>query len=364
MSVTLRWMLLSLMLLGAMFMTVACEKDGDGVVSLEFPNRPIDTTVVADTVRLEIFDTLWQKIDDEYAYLEGLQITWASANAEYRPQVVDTLNNQEFRRILLDMMEVLEDENLAMIDTLGYIKQSFEPGHDINWRIGAWESTVDRLDYVGMGGWGWGVDDSVAYYFLNGFDPLELDIARFDSVLNEIQDKRAILFDLRSAGEAVVSLTTETLDLSGTMMLCEPVIARFITEETSFLGSMTQGDLDLDTIKVQPNPELTYDGSVFILMGEGTLNEAELFAMAMDHLPNVYLLGDPTPGVVGVTERYPLTPGWEYAIPVIGFTTLAGDVLQGERLPPDELIDWEPSSFNNRDQVLLDAFGLIDQILE
>jgi Peptidase family S41/Tricorn protease C1 domain len=371
MPATLRWVALSLVLLLAMFAIVACEEDGDGIVSLEFADSSLfiredepDTTVVPDTLRLEIFDSLWQKIHDEYAYLEGKTAAWDAASAEYRDLVVTSLNNQEYRRLLLNMMNVMEDENLALSDTLNNVVQSYTPERDVNWRIGAWETTVDHLDYQSMGRWGWGLDDSVGYLYFKGFDPLELDIAQFDSVLGEMIDKRAILIDIRSAGETVVSLTTEKIAIAGNQILSESVLSRFVTEETSFLASKTQDSIELDTVTVSPNDELTYTGSVFLLMGEGTLNEAELFAMAMEQLPDVHLLGDPTTGVVGVTEFYPLTTGWNYAIPVIGFTTLAGDVLQGEGLPPDELIDWDPSSFNNRDQVLLDAFVLIDTIID
>ncbi len=358
-----------LLILVVMLGMAACEYSGDGVVKVEFGDSSLfnqespDDSVFTDTLRLATFDTLWQRVFDNYAYIEGREDDWQLAYDDYVEQVLTSLNVRDFRGLLMSMMGELQDENFGLADSTGDAFSAYDGEREVNWRIGAWETTVDVIDYESVDGWGWARADTVGYLYLKNLTPETFLAEDFDAVMDSLAGMKAILCDIRSCGTPVTSMTEDVVDMAGTYLLGETVISRFITEPLPVLTSYTNEDTELDTITVEPRGDWQFTGPVIILMGEGTLNEGELFARAMSERENVHLIGDPTPGQVGVTRFYPLSSVSDYAIPVVGFTNLLGAQLQHLSLAPEFIIDWAPDSFNNRDNVLLDAFVWTDDFL-
>ena len=174
MPATLRWMILCLFLTLAMLALAACSDDGEGVVKVVYSDSSFFTTgnddpALVDSVRLVIFDQFWQDVKDDYAYISGKGAVWDAAREEWRPEVVRSLTYYQYQNLLLGAMSVLEDENLALIDSTGEVHPAYEAKRKVNWRIDAWQATAEQLNYEVQSGWGWGIADTVGYFFFNSF---------------------------------------------------------------------------------------------------------------------------------------------------------------------------------------------------
>ena len=67
--------------------------------------------LVDENARVERFDQVWQKVEDDYLYRDFGGLDWATIREEYRPQALAAASSEEFYAVIKQMIQRLEDRH-------------------------------------------------------------------------------------------------------------------------------------------------------------------------------------------------------------------------------------------------------------
>lgn len=313
---------------------VACA--GDGTPS---PASPRD-----------VFDIAWAAMDENYPFFDLYGVDWQSRRA-----LGDSVTDPDSLWIALTaMLDGLDDGHTYVFDP--ETGRGFSPARDEDWadQILAFREVPRRLGLLQIEGTGLEytiLDGNIGYVFLRhmGTDPglgtteAELATLGFQRVADALSGTRAIILDnrLNPGGSDTVSLAYAGF------FATEPYTA--FTKETRnrdgytspFAGLVTGSDRALS----QP---------VYLLNSEYTASAAEIFAMAMQELPHVTLVGAPTAGNLSDILDFSLPNGWSMGLSHQIYRDTAGTALEGTGVAPDILRPFDADSFGRGQDPLLE----------
>lgn len=90
----------------------ATSEDSTGAVSTEDAGTASPApTLIPEAERDAIFDKVWQKVDEKYVYPDFHGVDWEAVRKEYRPQIEAATSNEQFYKLISDMVESLKDEH-------------------------------------------------------------------------------------------------------------------------------------------------------------------------------------------------------------------------------------------------------------
>mgnify|MGYP001479788500 CR=1 FL=1 len=119
-------------------LTLACQTITQG---LRFSNpatpTPLRVVEVNSSVQLEIFEELWQIVNEEYLYPDFNGVDWKAVGDEYRTLVQAGLTSDEFYRAMNEMLFRLGDDHSVFLSPAEVAKERAE--------------LAGNLDYVGIG---------------------------------------------------------------------------------------------------------------------------------------------------------------------------------------------------------------------
>jgi hypothetical protein len=78
--------------------------------------------------KLQIFDQFWQKVDEEFACFEDLDVDWAGLWAQYRSEVKAGVSRGRFTAIMNRMSLALMEAHTKAVDRLVLYETALEPG--------------------------------------------------------------------------------------------------------------------------------------------------------------------------------------------------------------------------------------------
>lgn len=97
---------------------------------------PIPTPLPLD-LQLDVFEDVWNVINDGYVYPDFNGVDWDAAYDEYRQRVQAGLSNDEFYTTVNEMIALLDDDHSYFLDPQAVIEEDAE--------------YEGKLDYVGIG---------------------------------------------------------------------------------------------------------------------------------------------------------------------------------------------------------------------
>lgn len=155
--------------------------------------------------------------------------------------------------------------------------------------------------------------------------------AALDRALAAMDGVSAVIVDLRSLRD-------------GTDSAALLVASRFVPRETTIgMRAVRVGDRgefsEPRPIAVRPMPTGTFPGRVVVLVGPGTVGPGELLALALESVPGVILLGQPTAGSPSPILVRSLPNGWSLGLPHQRVWDPAGRLLELTGLQPDVVVD-------------------------
>lgn len=141
-----------------------------------------------------------------------------------------------------------------------------------------------------------------------------------------LRDASALILDLRpaSGGSDVEALLVATRFVVG-----RTVVATIAAHRAD------GGTVPAGAHVVHPMPAGPFPGRVVVLIGPGTAGPAEVLALALDPLPGVVLVGEPTAGSPSSPLVRTLPNGWVLGVPNLDVVTPDGVSRVGAPLLPD-----------------------------
>ncbi len=323
-----------------------------------------DNGGTAETIDPEAnFEVFWATFNEQYAFFDLYGVDWQAQYDTYRPQVTADTTSDELFAILCEMIKPLDDGHISLSSD----SDEFSPSSLPEWLDLNDEALVDYIaeQYIngptltalagGLISYKW-LNDSVGYvsiFLMEGFgENSETELANagaaMDQVVAEFADADTLIIDVRfnSGGFDATALT-----LAG----------RFADQERlAFTKQARNGDsfTPLREFYVQPLGDQQYNGNVVVLTSRLTASAAEIFVMAMQTLPNVTVIGEPTSGAHSDILGRTLPNGWEFGLSNEIYYASDGQVYESVGLQPDIAI---PVNVENllagQDDMLIAAFA-------
>jgi hypothetical protein len=256
----------------------------------------------------QCFKSMWQTINDNYAFFEYKNINWNGVYDRFAPNVSDTMSQDSLFSVLSAMLYELKDGHVnlsrgtdrsrnwtwkddfpdnfnPLFTQRQYLKRDFQITNALRNQI-----LEDSIGYVRYESFGQGVSD----------DDL-------DYVLKRMEHTKGLIIDVRDNG-------------GGSMATIFKIMGRFV-EKRTHVGNMRSKNgqrhnefTNAVPLFVEPSKKgkVKYMKPIVVLINRGCYSATTHFAAYMSLLPNVTLVGDRAGGGGGLPISRDLPNGWQY----------------------------------------------------
>jgi hypothetical protein len=296
------------------------------------------------------FEIVWNAFNEQYAFFNLYGVDWQAQYDTYRPQVSADTTPEQLFEILSQMLEPLDDGHISLYNGTDV----FSPAPLPEWLAGNEEALNSYLidHYIladdltvladGLISYKW-LTDTVGYvnilqmegYGATNTEELTNAAAAIDQVIAEFANADTIIVDVRFNGGGYDSVA---LAIAG----------RFADQEyLAFTKQTRDGDTftPLDSYSVTPSGAQQYTGNVVVLTSRITASAAEIFIMAMQALPNVTVIGEPTSGGHSDILGFHLPNGWMLGLSNQVYYASDGQVYESIGMQPDVMIPFDVDRF-------------------
>ena len=291
---------------------------------------------------VNVFDYLWNQVDQHYTFFDVKGIDWDSVREVYRPKVDDGMGNDSLFCVCAAMLNTLRDchTNLASgfdvlySDSVLYMMYA-EKNID---------ETVVRLNYLTLNGH---TTESFAHNTIrNG----QVAYLRYESFTNSISDAcmKYMVRHYKNCKGMIIDLRQ---NIGGTMGNIATLLSIFDNHKQPLYktqvrsGSGHNDFTDWATVYAADSSLLgknPYTKPVAVLIDRGSYSATSFFSICTQAYDNIRLFGDYTGGGLGVPNGGVLPNGWIYRFSTS--RTIANDGGNYENgVPPDEFVILDPS---------------------
>ena len=281
---------------------------------------------------VNVFDYLWNKVDQQYSFLDVKGVDWDSVYEVYRPKVYDEMNDDSLFKVCAAMLNTLRDGHTYLISDFDeshndsvYYKMYTEKNIDddvvtMNYLTLNFHTTGSFFHNAIRGG-------KVAYIRYASFMD-DVDTHDLNHLLDFYQDCDGIIFDLRqNFGGNIdnIRCLLSVFDNHGqalyqTQIKSGPEHNAF-TELTTVYALDTQDDAP-------------YTKPVAVLIDRGSYSATSFFLVSTMAYDNIKLFGDYSGGGLGLPNAGALPNGWVYRFSITRTITLDGGNYENG-VPPD-----------------------------
>ena len=294
------------------------------------------------TTPTNVFDYLWNQVDQHYTFFDIKGIDWDSVREVYRPRVYDDMGSDSLFRVCAAMLNTLRDghTNLAsgfdvMYSDSVIYKMYAEKNID---------ETVVRLNYLTLNA------HSTESFRHNAIRNGQVAYISYSSFSNDISDDcmkymvkhyqncKGMIIDLRQNGGGSISNITQLLSIFDNHK--QPLYktqVRSGSGHNDFTDCVTVYAADSSLLGDSP-----YTKPVAVLIDRGSYSATSFFAVCTQAYDNIRLFGDYSGGGTGLPNGGALPNGWIYR-----FSTsrvIANDGGNYENgVPPDVRVILDPA---------------------
>lgn len=305
------------------------------------------------------FDYLWKEYDQLYGTFEPKKIDWEAAYNTYRPQINEQTTDAELYRVMIKLLDVLDDNHVYLRPTadtklpwysggiLGRTTVADYNGEVVKTYLTATKAITHEFACGKIG-------PKVGYILLKGFENNFSSYEKaMDSVLTYVGDTKGIIIDLRDNG-------------GGEDRVAQYIANRFATERhLSFTSRMRNGPRHTDfgselKFYTEPAGRFQYTKPVVVLTNLSSYSSAETFILAMLQNKQVTHVGDITGGAFPDAIPRDLPNGWSIRVPIADVRDANGKSLEGIGIMPKIRINNTPEELKaGHDRALERAIGLL-----
>ncbi|MBK6265739.1 S41 family peptidase [Marivirga sp. S37H4] len=267
---------------------------------------------------LEVFDHLWNTIDEKYSFFIDKDIDWEKARTDYRSKAKSARNSIELFNVLAEMLFVLEDGHVnlsAGIDLSRNWEWYLDYNSNFDFDIIERNYLVPSEDYQISGPIHNTIIDSVGYMYYESFSSSVstslLDYILLKFLRQEINSLEGpvggIIIDIRNNG-------------GGSISNAFTIANRFADEKTKVADWYYKNGPAHDNftgpeekfIEFEGDEDYIFTKPIVILTNRSSYSSANFFASMMSFLPNVTIMGDQTGGGGGLPVNNELPNGWRF----------------------------------------------------
>jgi len=323
------------------FATIAFASCERAFMEADEPSNPIN-----------VFDYLWNKVDQQYAFFDVKGVDWDSVYEVYRPKVYDDMDDDSLFRVCAAMLNTLKDGHT----NLG---SSFDVSHNdsVYYKMYAEKNINEQVVVLNYLTVNYHTTGSIIH---NAIRDGHVAYLRYSSFMNDIsnsdlkylfedryKDCDGVILDLRQNG-------------GGNILNIGMLLSIFDNYEQPLYQTQIKSGpkhdefTALETVKASDTCILTtpYTKPVAVLIDRGSYSATSFFSVCTMAYPNIRLFGDYSGGGLGLPNGGALPNGWTYRFSIT--RTIANDGGNYENgVPPQErvLID-EVSTAQGIDNVI------------
>lgn len=302
------------------------------------------------------FEAFWQEVDRIYPYFEAKGINWDEIYDQFSPQVTDNTNPEDLFNTLSDMAYLLQDGHVDVYSPYGTASFDFKEGHPLNEPTHALTYMDDRISNSVLTFATVKDLDSIGYIQIRTFAGSISEFERIEEIINDFQDKKGIIIDVRSNGGGS---DFNSLTIAG-RFADKSRLYRLVTFRN---GPEWDDFADWTHHYVDPMGSKQFHKPVVLLTNRSCFSACEGFTRMMKVFPNVTMVGDTTAGGSGSPLFRELPNGWEYRLSTwLVAEPETFDVLEGKGIAPDIQINISKAdSLAGIDTILEKAIELIEE---
>ena len=321
--------ILFLLLIGVA--ATSCER---AFMEADEPSNPVN-----------VFDYLWNKVDQQYAFFDVKGVDWDSVYEVYRPMVYDEIELDSFFGVCGTMLNTLRDGHTNLIS-------KFDVSHNdsVYYKMYA-EKNIDEqvvvlnyltVNYHTTGGFAHNAirNGEVAYIRYGSFmDNITEDNLSY--LMNRYKDCKGLILDLRQNGGGNIDNIRQLLSifdnhgqpLYQTQIKSGPGHNEFKELTTVYADSTDYSD---------PFTEEPYTKPVAVLIDRGSYSATSFFAICTMGYDNIKLFGDYSGGGLGLPNGGALPNGWIYRFSITRTIAIDGGNYENG-VPPQERVILDPA---------------------
>lgn len=277
-----------------------------------------------------IFENLHKTFVESYGPTNERHIDWNALYATYRPQVNNSMSDDQLFSVLSSMLSHLNDGHVNLVAPG---KPQFNSNYILNNDIGdlLFNEDVIKNNYLGTDiksddGYFYGriKNENIGYIY---FEYVADNFFILDEFLDANASAEGIIIDMRhnSGGDFTFSFST-----MGRLSPDNHLVFRSRTKN----GPGTNDFTDWYDWNISSEGDY-FNKPVVVLTDRYTISAAERTVMALQSFPNVTTLGDTTCGAHATMIGRELANGWYYTIPTQNTLLYDGNSYEGIGLAPD-----------------------------
>lgn len=311
------------------FAFTSCER---AFMEQDEPSNPVN-----------VFDYLWNRVDQQYAFFDVKNIDWDSVREVYRPMVNDNMSNDSLFRVCAAMLNTLQDGHTNLISGFDvsrndsvYYKMYAEKNIDEN---------VVLLNYLTVNHHTTGSfmhnairNGAVAYIRYSSFSDY-ISEGSLKYLVNRYKNCKGMVIDLRQNSGGSISNIAALLSIFDNhkqpLYQCQ---AKSGPAHDAFADAVTVYAADSSIL----GKNNAYTKPVAVLIDRGSYSATSFFAICTMAYDNIRLFGDYSGGGLGLPNGGVLPNGWTYRFSTT--RTLAIDGRNYENgVPPDVRVLLDPA---------------------
>ena len=253
------------------------------------------------------FEALWKIIDEHYCFLDYKQheygLDWQQVHDKYLARLDNDMSNEQLFEVFSNVLSQLRDGhvNLTAAHDMARYWQWYEK-YQANY-----SDSLERIylgnDYKIASGLKYKIlDDNIGYIRYESFTQ-GIGSGNLTEVLNYFMLCQGLIIDIRGNG-------------GGDLTNAEKLASRFTNEKTlvGYIQHKTgPGHSDFSELEprfLEPAASLRWQKPVCVLTNRRVFSAANEFAVYMQALPKVKIVGDYTGGGAGMSFSSSLPNGW------------------------------------------------------
>ena len=311
-----------------------------------------------------------------YALFDVKSVPWNDMRAQYEARVDADTTDDELFDLMRDILQTLDDKhcyiyrfNEIYFSGFGLPPRNYVDLLSFDFRVPTGDFSLDLVeDRYLEGACGKGLKIcsflppvGIRHVFTTGMLTETIAYLHMTEMSNRAQGVHEAIADFVETYGASRGFVIDLRDnIGGYALPARELAAHFADTSRVYAVSRLRQPHDVHAFRdperwtIEPSSDIRLDDRPVVVLTNGnTQSAAELFALMMQTLPNVTLIGSTTAGVFADTHVGKLSNGWEYRLS-IRKTSNADDVcLEGVGIEPDIAVGNTPADIaGRRDRVI------------
>ena len=367
----------------------------------ELPQDCREGNRLSATSPQDSFEFFWHHFNDYYAFFATRDINWQEVYQFYKPQISADATPERLATILGDMVDLFDDSHVAVSDgkdldadggnlkglgleVLKYlvregvddISSVLEPAY--NQQLQGRDQLLKNyfpeqklITHPDSNAMEWAVtSDNVGYLRINRESSI-LAMQEEDSdslvqiLLDSTQDLKdtdvlmqAAMVDLADTDAIIIDLR---INSGGYDKVSQKIASYFNDEQREFAVKGIHNKsfvAEPKTLSINARED-AYHKPVYVVTGQNAVSAGEVLALALNSIPHVTTVGQPTNGSISDSLRFRLPNGWRGSLSHEVYRTLEDTLVEGTGVMPKELtsvyapVDLRYGSDTAMDKILL-----------